>query len=184
MKNSFRVIIVALLIAAPALSFAQKAYKFGHVNKRDIMDVLPEKDSALLKLTKFENELRASLQTAQEEYAAKFQKYAEEKDKLDPLIRQTKEKELQGMQQNIQQYNDNAQQLYSQKQNELTQPIIEKIQKAINDVGKEGGFTYIFDLSASAVAFYSSDSQDVTELVKQKLNVKAPSAKPAAGSKK
>jgi len=184
MKNSFRVIIVALLIAAPALGFAQKAYKFGHVDKREIMQVLPDRDSAIVKLQKFEKELQASLLTAQEEYQAKYQKYLEERDKLDPLIKQTKEKELQGMNQNIQQYSENAQQLDQQKQNELMQPIIEKIQKAINDVGKEGGFTYIFDLSVNAVAYFSSDSQDVTELVKQKLNIKAPAAKPAAGAKK
>ena len=119
MKNSFRVIIVALLIAAPALGFAQKAYKFGHVDKREIMQVLPDRDSAIVKLQKFEKELQASLLTAQEEYQAKYQKYLEERDKLDPLIKQTKEKELQGMNQNIQQYSENAQQLDQQKQNEL-----------------------------------------------------------------
>lgn len=184
MKNSIKVIIVALLIAVPALSFAQKAYKFGHLNKQEIIMALPEKDSALNKLQKFENELKANLQTTQDEYQAKYQKYLEERDKLDPLIKQAKEKELVSLQQNVQQYQESAQQLYTQKQNELMQPIIEKLQKAINDVGKEGGFTYIFDLQAQAVTYFSSDSQDVTELVKQKLNIKAPAAaKPAAGKK-
>jgi len=184
MKNSFKVIIVALLIAMPALSFAQKAYKFGHVNKQDIIQVLPDRDSAIVKLQKFQKDLESSLETMNAEYQTKLQKYVEEKEKLDPLIRQSKEKELTSLQQNTQQFTENAQQLYQQKQNELMQPIIEKIQKAINEVGKEGGFTYIFDLAAQSVAYYSSDSQDVTELVKQKLNIKAGAAKPAAGAKK
>jgi len=184
MKNSIKVIIIALLIAVPALSFAQKAYKFGHVNKQEIIQALPDRDSAVNKLQKFQKELESGIQTANEEYQAKLQKYVEEKDKLDPLIRQSKEKELSSLQQNMQQYTENAQQLYQQKQNDLMQPIIEKIQKAISEVGKEGAFTYIFDLQAQAVAYFSNDSQDVTELVKQKLNIKAPAAaKPAAGKK-
>ena len=173
MKNSFKVIIVALLIAMPALSFAQKAYKFGHVNKQDLIQVLPDRDSAILKLQKFQKDLETSLQTMNDEYQTKLQKYLQEKAGLDPLLQQNKEKELGQLQQNIQQFTENAQQLYQQKQQELMQPILEKIQKAISDVGKEGGFTYIFDLAAQSVAFYSSDSQDVTDMVKQKLNIKA-----------
>ncbi len=184
MKNSFKIVIAALLIAMPALSFAQKAYKFGHVNKQEIFNALPDKDSLTLKLNKFENDLKSSLQTMSEEYQAKYKKYADEKDKLDPLIQQNREKELFQYQQNITQYQDNAQSLYQTKSQELMQPIAEKIQKAINDVGKEGGFTYIFDLAAQSIAYFSADSQDVTELVKQKLNIKAAgAAKPAAGKK-
>ena len=80
MKNSIKVIIIALLITVPALSFAQKAYKFGHLNKQEIILALPEKDSALSKLQKFQKELESGIQTANEEYQAKLQKYLEEKD--------------------------------------------------------------------------------------------------------
>jgi outer membrane protein len=186
MKNRFKAIIVALLMLVPALSFAQKAYKFGHVNKQDIIQVLPDRDTAIVKLQKFQKDLENSLQTMNDEYQTKLQKFTDEQKTLDPLIAQSKQKELVTMQQNIQQFTENAQQLYQQKQSDLMQPILEKIQKAINEVGKEGGFTYIFDLASQSIAYYSSDSQDVTDLVKQKLNIKASgAAKPVgAGAKK
>ena len=50
MKNRFKIIVAALLIVIPALSFAQKATKFGHVNKQDIIQVLPDRDTAIIKL--------------------------------------------------------------------------------------------------------------------------------------
>lgn len=186
MKNRYKAIIVALLMVIPALSFAQKAPKFGHVNKQEIIQVLPDRDSAIVKLQKFQKDLETSLQTMNDEYQSKLQKFQDDQKGMDPLILQSKQKELINMQQNIQQFTENAQQLYQQKQGELMQPILEKIQKAINEVGKEGGFTYIFDLAAQSIAYYSSESQDVTDLVKQKLNIKAASAaKPAAtGTKK
>lgn len=184
MKNSF-IVIVALFLMVPAIIFAQKAPKFGHVNKQEIIQALPDRDSAIVKLQKFEKDLNASLQTMNEDYQSKLQKFQDEQKTLDPLILQSRQKELITLQQNIQQFQENASQLDQQKQSELMQPIIEKIQKAINDVGKEGGFTYIFDLAAQAVAYYSSDSQDVTDLVKQKLNIKATApAKPAAAGVK
>jgi len=185
MKNRFKITIVALLLVVPALSFSQKAFKFGHVNKQDIIQVLPDRDSAILKLQKFEKELQGNLETMNAEYQTKLQKYLEDqKAGMDPLIKQSREKELSTMQQNIQQFQENAQQLYQQKQTELMQPILEKIQKAINDVGKEGSFTYIFDLAAQSVAFYSSDSQDVSDLVKQKLNIKGTTKPSGTGVKK
>ncbi len=89
------------------------------------------------------------------------------------------------MQQNIQQFQETAQQGMQQKQAELMQPILDKIQKAISEVGKEGGFTYIFDLATQSVAYYSADSQDVTDLVKQKLNItKSAGSTKTGGTKK
>jgi outer membrane protein len=187
MKNRFRISIIALLIVIPALSFAQKTFKFGHVNKQELIQALPDRDSAIIKLQKFQKELEDNLQTMNVEYQNKLQKYLDDQKTgtMDPLIKQSREKELTTMQQNIQQFQETAQQLYQQKQNDLMQPILEKIQKAISEVGKEGGFTYIFDLAAQSVAFYSSESQDISDLVKQKLNIKGTgaAAKPAVGKK-
>jgi len=52
------------------------------------------------------------------------------------------------------------------------QPIADKIKKAITDLGKENGFIYIFDLASNTIQYHSSDSQDVTAMLKAKLNIK------------
>jgi outer membrane protein len=184
MRNSIKIVIIALLITVPTLSFAQKNLKFGHLNSEEIMKGLPEMDSVQNKMQKYIKDLQDGLELMNVEYNKKLDDYQKTKEGLVDLVKQNKEKELVTMQQNIQQYQENAQTNMRQKQAELMQPVQEKVKKAISDVGKEGGYTYIFDISpnATVVLYFSSDSQDVTDLVRQKLNV-GKVAKPATGKK-
>jgi outer membrane protein len=62
-----------------------------------------------------------------------------------------------------------AQQSLAQKEQQLLGPIIEKVQKAINEVGTESGLVYIFDLGSQVILYHSSQSVDVAPLVKAKL---------------
>jgi outer membrane protein len=92
-----------------------------------------------------------------------------QRDSLSQLIRSTREKEIQDYDQRIQNFNKLAQQSLSQKEQELLQPIIEKVEKAIQAVGEEQGFIYIFDLSSQVILYNSDQSVDCEELVKAKL---------------
>ena len=49
---------------------------------------------------------------------------------------------------------------------------IEKIQNAINTVGKEKGYTYILDLATGAAVFVGTDAVDANKDVKAKLGIK------------
>lgn len=179
MKHWIKIIIISLLITTPSLTFGQKAYKFGHLNSSEILKGLPEMDTLQTKMQKYIKDLNDGLETMQVEYNKKLDDYVKARETMVDLVKQSKEKELQTMQQNIQEYQETANQKMQQKQAELMQPVQEKVKKAISDVGKEQGFIYIFDLATGSVAYFSADSQDVTDLVKQKLSAKA--VKPAAG---
>ena len=172
MRNFSKALIITIISVFPLLSFAQKAYKFGHFNSQEIIQAMPERDSAQVKLQKHQKALEDQLEVMQVEYNNKLQKYTEEKDKLTDLIRKDKEQELAQYQQRIQQFQENASQELRQKQEELMQPIAEKIKKAITEVGKDNGFTYIFDLATNTIQYFSSDSQDVTAILKTKLGIK------------
>jgi len=56
------------------------------------------------------------------------------------------------------------------KEQSLLQPIIDKAKNAINEVAKEGSFTYILD-SSVGVVLYSVESDDILPLVKKKLGL-------------
>jgi outer membrane protein len=172
MRNLVKVLVVVVLSTFPLLGFAQKAMKFGHFNSQDIIQAMPERDSAQAHLQKIQKTLEDQLEVMQVEYNNKLNKYVEEKDKLTPLILKDREQELTQYQQRMQQFQDNATQELRQKQEELMQPIAEKIKRAITEVGKENGFIYIFDLATNTVQYYSAESQDVTPLLKTKLNIK------------
>ena len=87
------------------------------------------------------------------------------------LIRQTKQREIQDMASRIEEFQQNAQKQLQERETELLKPIIDRAKKAIEEVAKEGGYTYIFDAGTGAL-LYSQDSDDIMPQVKKKLGLK------------
>ncbi len=109
------------------------------------------------------NGLREQFQTKLAEYSEKMKTYSE-------AMRATTEEELQGLQQRIQRFQETAMAQLEKTQNDLMQPVMEKALNAIKEVGKENGFTYIFDMNAG-ILYAAENSQDVLPLVKKKLGL-------------
>ncbi len=179
MRNIFKLLIVALLFSVTYNGYSQKAYKFGHINTEDVITAMPERDSAATQLEKFGKKLQEDLEGMKVELNKKIEIYLKEKDltTTPALTNKNREEEIQQFQQRIQQFQQDAQEEYQQKQTTWMQPVLEKLQKAINDVGKENGFIYIFIKNDNIIPYISADSEDVTLLVKTKLGIKN---KPAA----
>ncbi len=170
MKNYLRISLIAMLLLIGTASFAQNL-KFGHINSQELLALMPERDSAQLILENYAQQLEDQLEVMQVEYNNKVQQYLAEQENYTNLIKQTKEQELTDMQERIQNFQATAQQDIQQKEAELIQPIIDKAEKAIQDVAKEQGFTYIFDLARGTILYFSETSQDILPLVKAKLNI-------------
>jgi outer membrane protein len=151
---------------------AQPNLKIGHINTQELLQAMPETDSAQLKLEKMQKELQSQLEVMQVELNNKYQDYLSKRDSYSELVRQTKEDELQNIQQRIQQFAQNADQDLQKKRSELYKPILDKANKAIEEVARENGFTYILDLSSGVVLFHSDSSLDILPLVKAKLKLK------------
>jgi Skp family chaperone for outer membrane proteins len=58
--------------------------------------------------------------------------------------------------------------LAAKRNKELTQPIVDKINKLVETIAKEQGLTMVFDV-ANANIVYADKSLDLTELVLTKL---------------
>lgn len=164
-------ILLAILIAAPMCISAQ-TLKFGTVNTQEIFNVMPEKATAENTLkdvaTKYQNEAK-NLETSLQKLYTDFQALEESTPKA---IKDRRMQELQEAQQKYQNFQQTANQDMQRQQETLLAPIQEKLQKAIQAVGAEGGFTFIFDLSIPSVIYNGGASQDVTPLVKAKLGIK------------
>jgi outer membrane protein len=106
------------------------------------------------------------------EYQNKLQDYQANAESMSNLVKQSKEKELVDLESRITAFQSNAEESFDAKRAELLQPLLEKIQNAINAVGKEKGYTYIFDTATGATVYIGTDAVDVTKDVKAKLGVK------------
>ena len=170
MKNLIKLIIIALFLFSGTTVNAQN-YKFGHVNSQELLSIMPERDSAEAKIQQYAKELESQLEIMNVEYNNKLNDYVEKRDILTLLVKQTKEQELSEMQKRIQDFTANAEQDLQQQNAQLIQPIIMKAEKAIKDVAKENGFTYIFDLSRGSVIYFSEQSVDILPMVRKKLGL-------------
>ncbi len=172
MKNLIKSIaLVAILIASVSFANAQKNYKFGHINSNELIDIMPEKDTAQKDLQTYASQLEDQLGAMQAELENKYNEYLKQEGTLTELVKETKQKELNDLNTRIQEFQSTAQQDYQKKEAELLQPIMDKANDAIQAVGKENGFTYIFDVGVGALVFFSDDSEDILPLVKTKLGI-------------
>ncbi len=106
-------------------------------------------------------------------FQARYQEYAQ-KAQTGSISRVDAEKEeaaLGAEQQKIQAYEQEVTQKLQTKRQELLGPLLEKIDQAIKDVGKENGFNMIFDTSSFNVLLFANDADDVTAMVKAKLGL-------------
>ena len=170
MKNGFIVVLVALL-AFGGSAMAQKNVKLGHINSNDLMQIMPGRDTAMALLQKEVEDLQSELEAMKKEYETQVNAYLAKKDQLSELIRKSKESDIQAMGARIEQFQNNAQKLLEDRQEELLKPIVDRAKAAIEEVGKENGYTYLFDAGVGAV-LYSQDSDDIMPLVKKKLGLK------------
>ncbi len=170
MKKS---IVFLMVIALAGMGFSVRAQnlKFGHINSQELLQAMPENDSAQAQLQRFAQQLQDQMDELQVEYNKKLQDYQAQQGQLTDLIRKTKEQELIDMQKNIQTFQANAQQEMQKKQQELLQPIIDKANKAIKEVARENGFIYIFDVAGGVILYYSEKSVDILPMVKKKLGI-------------
>ncbi len=165
-------ILLAVLIAAPMCISAQ-TLKFGTVNTQEIFNVMPEKTTAENTLkdvaAKYQTEAK-NLETSLQKLYTDFQALDE---KTTPkAIKDRRMQEIQEAQQKYQNFQQTASQDMQRQQETLLAPIQDKLQKAIQAVGAEGSFTFIYDLSIPAVVYSGGAAQDVTPLVKAKLGIK------------
>lgn len=163
------ILIAVCLFAFGGNAMAQKNIKLGHINSQELLQIMPGRDTAKTILEREAADIESTLKTMQSELETKTNDYMQNQNGWTELIRNTKRNEIQDMQNRIQAFYENAQKQLQEREAELTKPIVDRAKKAIEDVAREGGYTYIFD---GAGLLYSQDSEDVMPQVKKKLGLK------------
>ena len=163
------ILIAVCLFAFSGNAMAQKNIKLGHINSQELLQIMPGRDTAKTILEKEAADIESTLKTMQSELENKTNEYMQKQNEWTELIRNTRRSEIQDMQSRIQAFYENAQKQLQEREAELTKPLVDRAKKAIEDVAREGGYTYIFD---GAGLLYSQDSEDVMPQVKKKLGLK------------
>ena len=164
-----KILFTVLLTFIAIGMFAQK---YGYINSSEIIMVHPDVKAADQKLLNFQNQLIEKGQGMARKLEDNYNAYVEEANSgmLSQIQMQEREAALAQEQQAIQQYEIEIQQKILAKREELYQPILNKIQEAVEAVGKENGYTMIFDTSTGGI-LHADQSNDLIGKVKAKLNL-------------
>ncbi|MFA7116751.1 MAG: OmpH family outer membrane protein [Bacteroidales bacterium] len=167
-----KILTVIILSAITVFSVSAQTLKFGHINLQETVQLMAEMDSAKVVLTKYNNELQKTFTDMQNEFYTKYNTYQKMQATWSPAVLETKGKELQEMQTRIETYKQNASTEFQTKQQTLLNPIFLQAKEAVQKIGKQHGFTYIFDTSVANIPFINeSVSVDVSDMVKKELNI-------------
>ena len=167
----FKKIALVLLCALPFSLMAQEA-KLGHVNSQEILTAMPERATIEKTISDLQSQWEKEMTKMREEYYAKMKEFQDKQATMPESIKQARQSEIAELEQRITTFQQTASTDLQKKQQELFTPVIDKVKKAINEVGSENGYLYLFDLSTQSIIYQSPKSNDVTPLVKKKLGLK------------
>jgi outer membrane protein len=179
MKSKLIVALLAIGTLIGIESQAQQAAatpKIGWTNVDYVMTLLPDYKKIENELQIQQQQIEKAMQEKSKEFEDKYKAYQANASKWSEIIRADKEKELTRLQTDFQEFQRTSQESLQKKQQQLLQPVMVKIQGAIDAVGKESGYTYIFNMDAGAnttpiILFAGSEDLNVSNLILKKLGV-------------
>jgi outer membrane protein len=166
--------------AAAAAPAASGPLKIGYTSVEYVLSQMPESRQIETDLKAYSTQLENQLKSKYAEYQAKAEAYQKGAATMTDVVKADKEKELTTMQQSIQEFQRTADQNLQQKQQTLLKPALDKLQKTIDAVSVENGYTYVLNSDgASPVLLHGPKEGDISDLILKKMGV-TPGAAPAA----
>ncbi len=167
MKHTFLGIIFMALTTINV-----NAQKFGYINTQELLANMSEMKLADNQVQALQNELIAKGEEMVIKFEADYKAYMNEANggTLSKVQMQQKEEVLVGKQDEIKKYEADIQQKIGLKREELYKPVLDKVKAEIEKLGKEGGYTMIFDSSAGMI-LHAAESENLMPILKTKLGV-------------
>lgn len=163
-------------LLAQTATTAATPVKIGYTNVDFIVSKLPESKKIENELSITKAQLDKALQDKYKEFQEKLDNYNKNGASMADVLRTDKEKELQNLQNSIQELQRNSEASLQTKYQQLIEPVLTKINTAIQDVGKANGYTYILNSDAGQnttpiLLYVGSEDNNVTDMVLKQMGV-------------
>ncbi|MDR2584672.1 MAG: OmpH family outer membrane protein [Prevotellaceae bacterium] len=168
-------IFISLFCCFAAVVQAQTP-KFGHINVQELVDLMPERDSAVVSYQKYFAQTEETFVGMQNELQMKYAEYQQKNATWTAAILETKQREIQEINSRLEAFRENASQDLEQMQTILFAPVYNKANDAIKKVAKDLGLIYVFNSTGMP---YIDDTQSIHLLDKAKSELKIPAEKVA-----
>lgn len=154
--------------------------KIGFIRSQEILAQAPGRAEAEAQFEKEMGAFRTQLTSMEDSLRTLMDAFEKEAAKLDSSTRETRGKAVQAREED---YQKRAQQLnmqMQQRQNELIRPILEQVNKTLEEIRAAEQFSFIFDVTAQGSPIVAADKGlDLTDKVIARLKAAGP-PKPVA----
>lgn len=169
MRN-FKLFTVAIALFLGATSFINAQSKIAHIDTQALVEAMPEMKAAQSQLEKLQKTYDTEIKAMAKELDTKIKQYEGEADSKTDEENGKRVQEVQGMQNNIAAYRDQALKDLQQKEIDIFQPLLEKARTAIQKVARAKGYQYVVD-SATGNGIILADGYDLLPDVKKELGI-------------
>ena len=165
-------LIIFFIALAPIAAVAQDV-KIAYINAQEVFAAMPELSNIETQLSQKQELINKNGQALIDEFNKKSQEFEAIVATSSDAIKQDQQKQLQSIQERYQLFLQNSQQEMSQLQQQLLEPINQKIADAIKSVGDANNYVYVFDISTmqSPIVYVNPSAINITQDVKTKLGL-------------
>lgn len=169
MRN-FKLFAVAIALFISATSFVNAQSKIAHIDTQALVEAMPEMKAAQSQLQKLQKTYDTEITNMAKELDTKIKQYEMEAESKTDEENGKRVQEVQGMQNNIGAYRQEALKDLQQKEVDIFQPLLEKARTAIQKVARAKGYQYVVD-SATGNGVILADGYDLLPDVKKELGI-------------
>jgi outer membrane protein len=158
------------ILSLSTIAFAADGVKLGSV---DLVKVAQESEAgkkAMGELKGIADKYQDALKTRQTKLEKLQAALAEKGKSLSPAKRSVKEKELQQIFLEYQQYAKNAQQEFAKKETELSKPIRDDLEKLVKEYGRTNGYTAIAHKEGLIYIDSKNEVKELTDDILKQFN--------------
>ena len=176
---NFRTIAAIVMLFVGGFVTVNAQVKIGYTNIELVLAYMPEAKVMEQSLATYQQKLGEQLQVKQKYAQSKLEEYQEKatSGKYTPEQLKPLEDELMKLEREIQEFVKESEYKVLTKRQELLEPILEKLQNAIDTIAEEGGYTYVLNQTTSggvSTILYGPEEDNLTEKLMSKLGIKLP----------
>ena len=181
MKKIIGILLLALVPFCGASAQEQAAASevrvvpFGYVSYKDIFERMPEYDEARAAFAALKSKFEDEAERSEKEFQRKFAEFLQGQRDFPPTILQKRQAELQDLMDKSVAFRQESQRLLQKAEAEMMQPVMDRLNKAIQEVAAERNLIFVLNTDDNAVPFINPQvGVTITEPLLHRLGLASP----------
>ena len=163
----------ATSVVSPEIASAGPEVRVAYV---DLQRALSESDSGKTAEGKFQEEVkkaRGGIDAKKKEFDSLQESTKKQKDSLAPKALAEKEEKLMALEKELKRMIQDGEDTLRRRNSQLVGELVKKLRAVVDQVGKEDGYTLIFEKGGQSPVLYADQGIDITDKVVKKFNATA-----------